>query len=424
MKKKYIKSAVKSFALHIHPKKIDSRALKFNRTFGLGGLSVLLLIILFFSGLILRFSYIPTINGAYNSILSLQNYSLFGAFIRNIHHLSANLLIITTFLHIVRVYYSQAIYGIRAKNWIYGMLLFLMVIIANFTGYLLPWNQLAYWAITVVTQIIENIPLIGHFTADLVRGGNNLNNNTLLRFYTIHTGVLPLLFIVLSAIHFWLVRKAGGIALPKSNTKKVIEVVPYLVKLEAMLAIITIAGVLLVSVFYNAPLQEQANPLNSPNPIKAPWYFLGAQELLLHLHPMFSTIIIPLLFTVFLFYLPFFKYKNINIGVWFNSTAGKKLIIISAIFSIVFTFVIIYSFEHFLDFQVILPNINPIISNGILPFLLYITPNTIFLLFIKYKYRIKQVELIMAITTILLSSYICMVVISLLLRGKGMVLVI
>ncbi len=420
----WLPSSIEKFILHLHPVKIDKRAVKFNRTFGLGGICALLFVILGITGLILRFSYVPTVQHAYDSIVALQTTTVFGQFIRNLHHISAKLMIVAAFLHLIRTFYSQAIYEKRAENWIYGLLLMFLVVASSFTGYLLPWDQLSYWAVTVITQIIEYIPWIGHSLANMIRGGEQLGGNTLLNFYSLHTGVIPLLFIFLMSMHFWLVRKAGGVALPQKEKTVKVNVIPNLIWMEIMVATLLIAGIFLFSVFYHAPLQEQANPLNSPNPSKAPWYFLGAQELLLHLHPFFGAVIIPLIVGFFFFYLPYLKYPNLNIGVWFNSTLGKRMTIHSSIFTFIFTFVLIYCLEHFLHFDIWLSNMGSWVSTGLIPFLLYLLPIVGYLVFWKNKHGAKKEELVMTIMTIILSAYITMMLISWLLRGKGMLMII
>lgn len=417
-------SSIEKFILHLHPAKIDKRALKFNRTFGLGGILALLFVILGLTGLLLRFSYIPTVQDAYGSIVALQNNTKFGQFIRNMHHISAKLMVIVALLHLIRTYYSQAIYKKRAENWIYGLIMMFMVIVSSFTGYLLPWDQLAYWAVTVITQIIEYVPFVGHPLANMVRGSEVVDGNTLLNFYTLHTGILPLIFIFLMSMHFWLVRKAGGVALPVSDTKEKVNVIPNLVWLEIMVAAIVIAAIFLFSAFYHAPLLDEANPLNSPNPSKAPWYFLGAQELLLHLHPVFSAVILPLAVAVFFFYLPYFKYDHLNTGVWFNSPLGKRMTIHSGIVAFVFTFVLIYLLEHFLHLDIWFAPLGSWVATGLIPFLIYTLPMGAYLMYWKKKHGAKTEELVMAITTILLSSYLMMMLISLLLRGKGMLMII
>ncbi|WP_195715168.1 cytochrome b N-terminal domain-containing protein [Ancylomarina sp. 16SWW S1-10-2] len=423
MKETKTVSSIEKFILHLHPYKIDSRATKFNRTFGLGGVCALLFIILSITGLLLRFSYIPTVEHAYDSILGLKNNTIFGQFIRNLHHLSGKLMVVVSFLHLLRVYFSQSIFHKRSENWIYGLLMMFLVIASSFTGYLLPWDQLAYWAVTVITQIFEYIPFIGHSLAYAIRGSETVDGNTLLNFYTLHTGIIPLLFIVLMVMHFWLVRKAGGIALPKKEEQDFVDIVPNLVSKEIMVACIVIAGLFLTAAFYDAPLLDQANPLKSPNPSKAPWYFLGAQELLLHLHPFFGAVVIPFATGIFFLGLPFYKYDKINIGVWFNSPLGKKMTIQSSLIAFVFTFILIYLFEHFLHFDLWLASWPSVISTGLIPFLFYIVPVAIYLLFWNKKHKANRTELIMACTSIILSSYICMLLISLLFRGEGMLMI-
>ncbi len=421
--KKSIRSSIENFVLHLHPMRIDKRAIKFTRTFGLGGICALLFVILFITGTILRFSYIPTVEKAYDSIVELQTHSVFGQFIRNIHHLSGKLLVVVSFLHILRVYYSQSIFKRRAQNWIFGLMLMFLVVLSSFTGYLLPWDQLSYWAVTVITRIIEYIPFVGIYIAQYVRSGDAVNGNTLLNFYNLHTGVIPLLFVVLMSIHFWLVRTAGGVALPKSDHKEKVDVLPNLVLKEVMVASILIAFIFLISAFYNAPLLDEANPLKSPNPTKAPWYFLGVQELLLHLHPIFSAVVVPLAFGFFMIYLPWFNYKNHHTGVWFNSGLGKKLTIQSAIISMVFTFGLIYVLDYFLHFDIWLVNWPSWISTGVIPLLLYSLPVSGYLFCIHKKHQSNNTELIMSLTTIIFSSYLTMMMIALLLRGEGMLMI-
>ncbi len=415
---------MRDFLLHIQPKKIDKRAIKFTRTFGLGGISLLLIIILFATGLILRFSYIPSTSEAYNSILNLQNNSLFGKFIRNIHYLSSQLLVVSTFLHLLRVYYTQSIYGKRAKNWLYGLILFLFILIANFTGYILPWSQLSYWAVTISTQIIENISILPQIFSNSSADNDIFNTNVLLIAYNIHTGLLPLLLVFLLAIHFWLVRKAGGIALPAAKSPEMIKVSPYLIKFEIMIAAITIAFVMLMAAFYDAPLHEAANPQIIPNPLKSPWYFMGIQELLIHLNPIFSLIIIPILFLLFLSMSAYSDYSNLNMGQWFNSKNGQKMVILAFVFSFFYTFALIILSEYFTNSQIYITRLPTILSTGFIPFLIFIIPIFSFIYVVKKIYKAAKVEVAMMITSSIFASYICMMLICWLLRGENMQLII
>ena len=183
MKRPSIERAISDFLLHIHPRKIEPRAIVFSRTFGLGGIAALMFVILFIAGVLLRFAYVPSGNGAYDSIVRLQKDVIFGQLLRNLHYWNGMLLVVVSFLHLVRVFYAQAIYHERRKNWLYGLLLMFFVVCANFTGYLLPWDQLSYWAVTIMTNMLNYRPLVGNFLADMIRDGAVVNDDTLLRFY-------------------------------------------------------------------------------------------------------------------------------------------------------------------------------------------------------------------------------------------------
>ncbi len=412
--------AIERFVMHLHPKKVSDTSIKFTRTFGLGGINALLFVILAVTGIMLRFSYVPSVQGAYDSVSYLQDEILFGRWLRNIHHFSAHLMLITSFLHLIRVFYSQAFYRKRAKNWIYGMLLFLLVLFFNFTGYLLPWDQLAYWAVTVMTKMLEYIPFIGHYLANTIRGGEVVNESTLLNFYNLHTSVLPLVIIVFMSLHFWLVRMAGGVATPSSEKRTMLDTRPTLVPKEALVAMVILTGLILFSAFFNAPLDAQANPAISPNPNKAPWYFLGAQELLLHLTPLFSAVLIPLLVLVLFFALPYFKYTTIHSGVWFFSERGQHLVVKSVIFTFVFTFALILFFDYVYKPSPFIMSLPVWLGGGIIPFILYLLPFVGFIYYQNKKEKLELVVLIEIVVTVILTSYVVMMFVSLLLRGVGM----
>jgi quinol-cytochrome oxidoreductase complex cytochrome b subunit len=140
--------------LHFRPRIVPERTLRFTLTWGLGGMAVVLVFMLMGTGLLLKFAYEPFPGRAYDSIAQLQNDVLFGQLIRNIHHWSANLLLVVVFLHFLRVFFTGAFHPPRQFNWIFGLALFVTVLLSNFTGYLLPWDQLAYWAITICTGML------------------------------------------------------------------------------------------------------------------------------------------------------------------------------------------------------------------------------------------------------------------------------
>ncbi|MCU4154605.1 cytochrome b N-terminal domain-containing protein [Carboxylicivirga sp. A043] len=412
--------AITKFLLHLHPPRVNAQAIKYTRTFGLGGIAVLLFVLLFITGMLLRFIYVPSEKGAYDSIVYLQQEVLFGQLLRNMHYWSGMLLVIVSFLHVIRVFYSQSIYNERRKNWLYGLLLMFLVILSNFTGYLLPWDQLAYWAVTIMTNMLSYIPIIGESLASLVRGSTDVNEGTLLRFYHFHTGLLPLLMVFVMSIHFWLVRKAKGVTVADATKKDMVKTNPELVYKEIVVALSLILLLIIFSMAVDAPLLDKANPLISPNPSKAPWYFMGFQELLLHMHPGFGIFIVPVLVTAFLIYIPYTKDININTGVWFNSETGKRVTIWCAFYAIVFTMLIIINTEYLLKFQQWAPDWPVLITTGLFPLLIYVAPTYLFLLFIQNKLKANKIELIMALVTILLTAYLVMTFVGSLLRGEGM----
>lgn len=411
------------FLVHLHPPKVAVNSIKFNRTFGLGGLAVLAFLIQAFTGVLLRFYYEPTPIEAYNSVQFIQQEILFGQLIRNIHHWSGIFFVLITFLHLIRVFLSQAIYKPRRINWLIGIVLFVLTIFSNFSGYLLPWDQLSFWAVTVATNMLEYVPGIGHWLQSMVRGGTEVNGATLLIFYNFHTGILPFLIVVLMIYHFWKVRKAGGVAISDSGEPiEKVKSYPNLVRKELVVGLAFIALIMLLSILFNTPLLERANPSFSPNPAKAPWYFMGVQELLLHIHPFFAVVVIPLLFFGALIYLPYAKVKETKVGHWFYSEKGKKLAIQSAIIAIVLTPLIIILDEYFLAFGSVFSGIPLLISEGLIPFLLLLISFGIYILFIRRKQKANYHEVVVALFTVIIVSYIVLTIIGIWFRGPGMVL--
>ncbi|NPA35234.1 MAG: DUF4405 domain-containing protein [Chlorobi bacterium] len=415
-------SVVKKFLLHLHPKKVDENAICFNRTFGLGGIATLLFVILATTGLMLRFIYVPVIDMAYDSIVSLQEFYIFGRLLRNLHYWSANLMVAVVFLHLVRVLYSQSVYFERRKNWLYGLILFSIVLSFNFTGYLLPWDQLSYWAVTIMTEILSYIPLIGHPVSIALKGGEQVGQNTLTNFYALHTGVLPLLIIVFMVLHFWLVRKVKGVTTGKEKGIYV-NVNPNLIRKEIIAALSVFALLMFLSIFLNAPLKEMANPLVSPNPSKAPWYFMGLQEFLMHIHPAFVAFVVPSVVISFFVYLSYMKQEKINVGVWFNSSEGKRLVIHAAVFAFLLTFVLILATDYLLDFRGWFSSMPVIISTGLFPLLLYVIPAGGYVWFLWKIKKVNKPELFLVIATIIIVSYIVMMMTGLWLRGESMKLI-
>jgi len=209
-----MRTTANNLILHLHPARVPASALRFSYTWGLGGISATLALMLVTTGVLLMFRYEPTVERAYISIQTLETQVAFGSLVRAVHHWSANLLIVSTFLHLVRVFLTGGFKQGRSTNWLVGIGLLLLVVAFNFTGYLLPWDQLAFWAITVSTALLSYIPLIGAAVGNLLPAGPQVGQGTLSNFYALHVAVLPALMVVALAYHFWKVRKDGGVSQP------------------------------------------------------------------------------------------------------------------------------------------------------------------------------------------------------------------
>jgi quinol-cytochrome oxidoreductase complex cytochrome b subunit len=217
-----------SFLLHIQPAKIEKHALRFTYTFGLGLMSLYLFLILTVTGIFLMFFYVPATDQAYNRMLDLGSAVSFGYIMRGMHFWAANAMIAFVFFHLCRVFYTGGYKPPREFNWVIGVLLFVLTLILGFTGYLLPWDQLAFWAITVGANIAGKADWISdhigmhdaHFgiiAKNILLGGDTVGQEALIRFYTLHVAFLPTILGALIVMHFWRIRKDGGISSPKES---------------------------------------------------------------------------------------------------------------------------------------------------------------------------------------------------------------
>jgi quinol-cytochrome oxidoreductase complex cytochrome b subunit len=200
--------------LHLHPVRMRRESLKITYTFCLGGLSFFLFLVLTITGVYLMFFYVPSATQAYTNILDIQSQVTFGLLTRNIHRWAAHLMVFFVFLHMMRVFYHGAYKPPREFNWVVGVVLLFLTIMLSFTGYLLPWDQIAYWAITIGTNMGGYAPLFNTPVSRILLGGVEVGQNTLLRFYVLHIMVLPLVAAIFLAVHFWRIRKDGGISGP------------------------------------------------------------------------------------------------------------------------------------------------------------------------------------------------------------------
>jgi quinol-cytochrome oxidoreductase complex cytochrome b subunit len=385
-----------NFFLHLHPVKVNRHTLRPTYTMGLGLISFFLFFILVVTGVLLMFYYVPSTQQAYDRMLDLRGSVAFGTFLRNMHRWSAHGMVAAVFLHMCRVFFTGAYKAPREFNWVLGIVLFLLTMFSSFTGYLLPWDQLAFWAITVGTSIAGYAPLVGQDMKFLLLGDATVGQEALLRFYVLHVAVLPVAVTMLVAFHFWRIRKDGGLTRPETAFDTTTDAPtstedepafapvaaplafasvpafekkrfgiqglvrgpftkvgnvpdnsvfswPNLFVAELFVFILTVAGVLVVSLLFNAPLEEPVNVMHPPNPAKAPWYFLGLQEMVSY-SAFWGGIGIPTLEVLILLLVPYLDRKPGGVGRWFArerllaNTLFALFVIVNVIFIIIGTF--------------------------------------------------------------------------------------
>jgi quinol-cytochrome oxidoreductase complex cytochrome b subunit len=391
-------SVVRNFLLHWFPAKVTLRSLSWNYSFWLGTISAVLFLILVLTGIPLMFLYVPSVERAYLSVKDLEYTVSFGWFLRGLHRISAHLMVVSVFLHLIRVFLTGAYKNgtatgqNRPLNWVVGVVLLLATLLLSFTGYLLPWDQLAYWAITVGTNIASAAPVLGEWMRFILLGGNTIDQNTLIRFYVLHCFFLPTLVLLMFSYHMWRVRKDGGLASVdqlslsqkrenvapvKSKTYSLLGITsgssvqvettlidedrhtvlssPNLTRRLAVVTLGTFAIAAILTVLFRAPLEEPANPAVTPNPAKAPWYFLWLQELVTDTTftiagvtingALIGGVILPAVLVAALIIWPYRDRSSVNAaGVWFATERRRQNTVFLIIVAAVLVFTVIGTF--------------------------------------------------------------------------------
>ncbi|OGR92293.1 MAG: hypothetical protein A2992_06715 [Elusimicrobia bacterium RIFCSPLOWO2_01_FULL_59_12] len=315
--------------LHLHPSRVRKHGLKWTYTFGLGGLSFFLFLVLTVTGVLLMFYYRPTVELAYRDMKDLEYAVSMGSFLRAMHRWSAHAMVLIVILHMARVFMTGSYKSPREFNWSVGVVLLTLTLLLSFTGYLLPWDQLALWAVTVGTNMGAATPLLGaegpfailgrgNDVRFVLLGGKAVGANTLLRFYVLHCVALPLIAGALMIVHFWRIRKdtfSGPVIKPEQLPHDKVDTWPHLIVREYIAALLCMVVLSAWSLWIKAPLEEIANPTVTPNPSKAPWYFTGLQELLVYFDPWIAGVVLPTLIIIGLMAIPYLDPdKNRGVG--------------------------------------------------------------------------------------------------------------
>jgi quinol-cytochrome oxidoreductase complex cytochrome b subunit len=327
------------------------------------------------TGVLLMFYYKPYPDVAYQSIKDIHFVVPTGQFIRNIHRWAAQVMVFAVLAHMARVFYTAAYRAPREFNWLVGMALLVITLGLSFTGYLLPWDQLAYWAITIGANIAQSprevtdaLKITGAFDPGglqkvLLLGSEDVGPEALIRFYLLHVMILPLALGMLLSVHIWRVRKDGGLARPtdadrlvgpmpkdaypvftqapektyhlaalvkgrrpgaESGPETTVPAMPHLFFAEAAVFMLTVLVCVALALVMDAPLKELANPAVPENPAKAPWYFLGLQELVSY-SAFMGGMGIPMLVLLGLGLIPFLDREETGTGRWFGGPGGAGL---------------------------------------------------------------------------------------------------
>ncbi len=367
---------ISSLFLHIHPARVSAHVLRGSYTLGLGLISVVLLGVLTVTGLALMLNYVPYPAEAYRSMKDLQFVVTYGVVLRNLHRWSAHAMVFVVFLHMCRVFWTGSYKTPREFNWVVGVGLLLLTLGLSFTGYLLPWDQLAFWAITVGSNIAAYAPVLGSKLRYLLLGGHVIGPMTLVRFYVLHCVILPLAALMLVSLHVWRVRKDGlsgatpstlvveersgafpastktyglmamtrrpTVSVDSRDPNDEVFAWPHLLYREALVALGVIIVLHLISLVFMAPLEQMADPTRTPNPAKAPWYFLGLQELV-HYSALVGGVIVPTLLVIGLLALPYLDRNPKGSGRWFSpdrrlaNFAFTAVVIVLAVLTVIGT---------------------------------------------------------------------------------------
>ena len=318
------------FFEHLHPPTIAAREARFGYTFGLGGIAVFLFFVLVVTGVPLMFVYVPTTAGAAASIRMITFVAPYGWLLRNAHYWAGQLLVVVATLHLLRVALTGAYKGPRRFNWLLGLCLFSVVLLLNFTGYVLRWDADTNWALTVGVNLVRETPIVGPWLYGILVGAaasgsmaSALPGEAAVgRFYTWHVIGLAIPAAGLVAWHVFRVRRDGGISRrrPAEGEPRAERIQRQELLRREGLAMLAVTGLLLlVSLFFDAPLGAAVDPLAGNEVAQAPWFFLWVQALLRSLSPLLAGVGIPLLVLATLALLPWLLDKSdIAVAEWFN----------------------------------------------------------------------------------------------------------
>lgn len=325
-----------SFFHHLHPPTIPAAQARWRHTLSAGGIAIFLMLILGVTGILEMFYYVPNPQEAALSIQTITYHVPFGAFVRNLHYWSAQLLLIISGVHLLRVVFTAAYRSPRRFNYLLGLGLFVLAILLDFTGYILRWDQGICWPLTTGTNLLKTIPFAGNFLFRIAVGGGEACNTALLRFYTWHIFGLTIVAVIVMVWHAFRVRRDGGIAVPppslRSNNERITR--NELVRREVL--VIFIVGIILVLMASFLPAPIAPAMIGKPGPTadaRAPWFFLWVQQMLKWGDPFIFGVLVPFGILIILAIVPYIfpKPTDGDIGTWFPRSNRLAQIVVGMI---------------------------------------------------------------------------------------------
>ncbi len=314
-----LKPHSEAFLLHIKPTYYHESVTKFTHTFRLGLLSTYLFFFETLTGIILMIWYAPTPERAYVDMIRLLSNVPFGQMMRDLHRLGAELMVLIVTAHMVRTYLTGSYKAPRQFTWFTGVILLVVTLFLSFSGYLLPWDQLAFWAVTIGTSMAEAVPpaVVGETVNLLARGAPDIGANGLMRFYLLHVLFLPLILFLFFFVHYYKVVHFG-ISLPSDEEevgqdtankvpadRRAYFLPDVFLDEASFLVVFTAVTVVITTFFFSAPLESIANPQSTPLHTVAPWYFYWLQGLLKIADKTIAGVIIPGVLLVLLLAIPY-----------------------------------------------------------------------------------------------------------------------
>ncbi len=311
-----------NFFHHLHPPSIPALQSRFRYTLGAGGMALFLSLVLFVTGLLEMYYYVPTTGGAAISVQTITNLVPFGSLTRNLHFWAAQFLVVVMSIHLLRVALTGAYAAPRRFNHILGVALLAVILLLDFTGYVLRWDEGIHWALIVGANMLKTVPWIGDGLYQFVIGGSEPGDSTLIRFYAWHIFGLTVGAVILMVWHTFRVRRDGGIAVPPPAERKENERINRFDLLRREVLAMTLAAVVLIlfSLAFPAPIDQPMSAVGTMvGDSTAPWFFLWIQYLLKFGDPFVMGILVPILVIVALGALPYVlpNAKSNELGKWF-----------------------------------------------------------------------------------------------------------